>query len=142
MKKIGQLLTDGPLEQIGNLVDRFVTTKEERVEFEKELTQIIIDAEESAQENVTDRWESDMGSQSWLSQNVRPIVLLFLVASTVLLVFIDAGKIQFEVKQSWVDLLQIVLITVITAYFGGRSIEKVSIAKPRRERRRERRKKE
>lgn len=146
MKKIGEILTDGPLEKVANLVDKFVTTKEERVQFEKELTQILIDAESSAQENVTDRWESDMVSQSWLSQNVRPIVLLFLVASTVLLVFIDAGKIQFEVKQNWVDLLQVVLITVITAYFGGRSIEKVSIANPRqeirRERRRERRKKE
>lgn len=146
MKNIGEILTDGPLQQVGNLVDRFVTTKEERVQFEKELTQILIDAEANAQENVTDRWESDMVSQSWLSQNVRPIVLLFLVASTVLLVFIDAGKIQFEVKQNWVDLLQVVLITVITAYFGGRSIEKVSIGNPRqesrRERRRERRKKE
>jgi hypothetical protein len=69
-------------------------------------------------------------------------VIVFGRASTVLLVFIDAGKIQFEVKQNWVDLLQIVLITVITAYFGGRSIEKVSISNPRRERRRERRKKE
>lgn len=137
----GKLLGDGA-DKVGSLIDRFVTTKEERVEFEKELTQILIDAESSAQENVTDRWESDMVSQSWLSQNVRPIVLLFLVASTVLLVFIDAGKIQFEVKQNWVDLLQVVLITVITAYFGGRSIEKVSITNPRRERRRERRKKE
>lgn len=139
MKKVGEFLTDGPLEKVANLVDRFVTTKEERVQFEKELMQILIDAESSAQENVTDRWESDMVSQSWLSQNVRPIVLLFLVASTVLLVFIDAGKIQFEVKQNWVDLLQVVLITVITAYFGGRSIEKVSISNPRQERRRDRR---
>jgi hypothetical protein len=45
--------------------------------------------------------------------------------STVLLVFIDAGLLAFEVKASWVDLLQLVLITVIGAYFGGRSLEKV-----------------
>ena len=48
-----------------------------------------------------------------------------LCVSTVLLIFIDAGVISFEVKASWVDLLQLVLITVIGAYFGGRSLEKV-----------------
>ena len=62
---------------------------------------------------------------SWLSKNVRPLVLLFLVVSTVTMVFIDAGAISFDVKENWVDLLQIVLITVISAYFGGRSFEKV-----------------
>ena len=66
-----------------------------------------------------------MNSDSWLSKNIRPLVLVFLVVSTVLLVFIDAGAINFKVKDSYVDLLQLVLITVIGAYFGGRSLEKV-----------------
>jgi len=66
-----------------------------------------------------------MKSDSWLSKNVRPMVLIFLVVSTVLLVFIDAGVIAFEVKSTWVDLLQLVLITVIGSYFGGRSLEKI-----------------
>jgi len=66
-----------------------------------------------------------MTSDSWLSKNVRPLVLLFLVVSTVLMVFIDAGFISFDVKENWVDLLQIVLITVVSAYFGGRSFEKI-----------------
>ena len=66
-----------------------------------------------------------MNSDSWLSKNVRPLVLIFLVVSTVLIVFIDAGFINFEVKDNWVDLLQMVLITVIGAYFGGRSYEKI-----------------
>ena len=66
----------------------------------------------------------DSTSDSWLSKNIRPLVLLILVISTILLVFIDAGKISFEVKESWVDLLQIVLITVIGAYFGSRGLEK------------------
>ena len=74
--------------------------------------------------NITERWSLDMGSDSWLSKNVRPLVLLFLVVSTVLLVFIDAGSINFNVESKWTDLLQLVLITVITAYFGGRSFEK------------------
>jgi hypothetical protein len=53
------------------------------------------------------------------------MTLIFLVVSTVLIIFIDAGVISFEVKDTWVDLLQLVLITVIGAYFGGRSLEKV-----------------
>jgi len=81
--------------------------------------------EAEMQKQVTERWSMDMKSDSWLSKNIRPLVLIFLVVSTVLLVFIDAGVIAFEVKASWVDLLQLVLITVIGAYFGGRSLEKV-----------------
>ena len=52
-------------------------------------------------------------------------LLAFLVVSTVLLIFIEGGLIDFEVKSNWIDLLQLVLITVIGAYFGGRSMEKV-----------------
>ena len=74
--------------------------------------------------NITDRWKADMNSDSWLSKNVRPMILIFLVVSTVLMIFIDAGTIQFTVEQKWTDLLQLVLITVIGAYFGGRSFEK------------------
>lgn len=110
--------------KIGNLVDKFVQTKEEKAEFEKQMDEIWINAEADMQKNVTERWKVDMNSDSWLSKNVRPLVLIFLVVSTVLMVFIDAGVIEFEVKANWIDLLQLVLITVIGAYFGGRSIEK------------------
>jgi hypothetical protein len=117
---------DNVANKVGNLIDRFVRTKDEKAQFEKELTQIFIEAEKDMQQNVTERWKADMASEgSWLSKNVRPLVLLFLVVSTVIMVFIDAGLISFEVKENWVDLLQIVLITVISAYFGGRSIEKI-----------------
>ena len=81
---------------------------------------------------ITSRWASDMNSDSWLSKNVRPMVLIFLVVSTVILVFIDAGVIDFIVEDKWVDLLQLVLITVIGAYFGGRSMEKVNNNKKNR----------
>jgi cation transport ATPase len=110
--------------KIGNLVDKFVQTKEEKAEFQKQMDEIWINAEADMQKNVTERWKVDMNSDSWLSKNVRPLVLIFLVVSTVLMVFIDAGVIEFEVKANWIDLLQLVLITVIGAYFGGRSIEK------------------
>ena len=74
---------------------------------------------------ITDRWNADMASDSWLSKNVRPMVLIFLIVCTMLLIFIDAGAISFVVEEKWTDLLQLVLITVIGAYFGGRSVEKV-----------------
>jgi len=112
-------------DKISGVVDKFVQTKDEKAAFEKEMTQVFINAEADMQKNITERWLADTKSDSWLSKNVRPLVLIFLVVSTVLLVFIDAGVIQFEVKANWVDLLQLVLITVISAYFGGRSMEKI-----------------
>ena len=111
-------------DKVGGLVDRFVRTKDEKAEFEKEMTNILIDAEADMQKNVTDRWKADMGSDSWLSKNVRPLVLMFLIFNTMLLIFIDAGYIEFKVEDNWVDLLQVLLITVIAAYFGGRTVEK------------------
>ena len=66
-----------------------------------------------------------MTSDSWLSKNVRPMVLIFLVVCTVIMIFIDGGSINFVVEEKWTSLLEIVLITVIGAYFGGRSFEKI-----------------
>ena len=112
-------------EKISGIIDKHTFSKVEKAQFKKEMEQIWIDAEADIQKNVTERWKTDMNSDSWLSKNVRPLVLIFLVISTVLMVFIDAGVISFEVKTSWIDLLQLVLITVIGAYFGGRSYEKI-----------------
>tara|TARA_R100000995_G_C3447684_1_gene106501 strand:- start:200 stop:583 length:384 start_codon:yes stop_codon:yes gene_type:complete len=111
---------------IANIVDRFVQTKEEKHEAKKEIQQLFQNFEIEMQKNTTERWKFDSNSDSWLSKNIRPLVLLILVVSTILLVFIDAGAIEFDVKENWVDLLQIVLITVIGAYFGSRGLEKYS----------------
>jgi len=113
-------------EKISDIIDKHTFSKVEKAQFEKEMTEVWINAESDIQKNVTERWKNDMNSDSWLSKNVRPIVLIFLVVSTVLMVFIDAGVIEFEVKSSWIDLLQLVLITVIGSYFGGRSYEKIN----------------
>ncbi len=108
-----------------NIIDEVVTSKEEKQQLKNEIEKAILDHEIEIQKNVTERWKADTSSDSWLSKNVRPLVLVFLVVSTVLMIFIEAGVIAFEVKASWIDLLQLVLITVIGAYFGGRSLEKV-----------------
>jgi len=113
------------VKNVGGVIDNLTTSKEEKLEAERKIKDLVMGYEAEMQKQVTERWKMDMQSDSWLSKNIRPLVLIFLVVSTVLLVFIDAGVIAFEVKASWVDLLQLVLITVIGAYFGGRSLEKV-----------------
>ena len=113
------------VEGIGTVLDELITSKDEKLAAELKIKELIAKHEVEMEKEITSRWSSDMNSDSWLSKNVRPMVLVFLVVSTVILVFIDAGVIDFIVEDKWVDLLQLVLITVIGAYFGGRSIEKV-----------------
>tara|TARA_R110001592_G_scaffold346983_1_gene639929 strand:+ start:53 stop:451 length:399 start_codon:yes stop_codon:yes gene_type:complete len=113
------------LEKISGVADKFIQTKEEKATFEKEMTQIMIDAEAAMQKNVTERWKADLEHGNWLTRSVRPLVLIFLIISTVILVFIDSGSIKFAVDEKWTDLLQLVLMTTIGAYFGGRSVEKI-----------------
>ena len=115
----------GILEKLSGVADKFIQTKEEKDQFKKEMTEIMIKAEAEMQKNVTERWQADLQHGNWLTRSVRPLVLIFLIVSTVLLVFIDSGFIAFEVEEKWTDLLQLVLITVIGAYFGGRSVEKL-----------------
>jgi len=114
----------GVVDKLAGVADKFIRTKDEKAEFEKEMTNIMIQAEAEMQKNVTDRWKADLEHGNWLTRSVRPLVLIFLIVSTVLMVFIDSGSINFNVDQKWTDLLQLVLITVIGAYFGGRSFEK------------------
>ena len=112
------------VEGVGGVLDNLTTTKEEKLEAQRKIQELVSDYETKMEQNITDRWKADMNSDSWLSKNVRPLVLIFLVVSTVLMIFIDAGTIAFEVEAKWTDLLQLVLITVIGAYFGGRTVEK------------------
>ena len=113
------------VEKVGGVLDKFITTKEEKAQALNEINKVFLDAESKIQAEVSARWNADMASDSWLSKNIRPMTLIFLIVSTVLLIFIDSGKLTFIVKDSWVDLLQLVLITVVGAYFGGRSVEKI-----------------
>ena len=110
---------------VGGVIDSLHTSAEEKAAAEKQIKDMILGYEAEMQKQVTERWKLDMNSDSWLSKNIRPLVLIFLVICTMLLIFIDAGFLKFNVKDSYVDLLQLVLITVIGAYFGGRSLEKV-----------------
>ena len=125
---LGNLFSGGAAElvkNVGGVIDNLHTSKEEKLEAEQKVKELVSSYEIEMEKNITERWKMDMQSDSWLSKNIRPLVLVFLVVSTVLMIFIDAGTINFVVEDKWTDLLQIVLITVIGAYFGGRSLEKV-----------------
>ena len=109
---------------VGGVIDNLHTSDEEKLAAENKIKELVANYEVQMEQQISDRWKADMNSDSWLSKNVRPLVLIFLVVSTVLMIFIDAGTIAFEVEAKWTDLLQLVLITVIGAYFGGRTMEK------------------
>jgi len=124
---LGNLLSGGAgelVKSVGGVIDNLHTSEEEKLEAERKIKELIASYEVQMEKEISSRWEADMKSDSWLSKNVRPMVLVFLVVSTVLMIFIDAGTINFVVEAKWTDLLQLVLITVIGAYFGGRTLEK------------------
>jgi len=125
---LGKLFSGGAadlVKSVGGVIDNLHTSAEEKLEAERKIKELVANYEVEMEKNITSRWQADLKSDSWLSKNVRPMVLIFLIVCTMLLIFIDAGAIKFNVKDSYIDLLQLVLITVIGAYFGGRSLEKV-----------------
>ena len=109
---------------VNKLVDNVVTTDAERKELKIKFEQMFLEARANAQEQITRRWESD-NKAGWLPANIRPLTLAFLIISTVLLVFIDSGTINFNVEERWVSLLEITLLTTVGAYFGSRGFEKI-----------------
>ena len=112
------------VDSVGDALDELITSDDEKLAAELKIKELIARYEADVERNITDRWQSDMNSDSWLSKHVRPAMLVFLVVATIVMVFIDSGNINFVVEDKWVDLLQLVLITVIGAYFGGRTLEK------------------
>jgi len=128
MSILGTIFSGGAkelVEGVGGVIDDLHTSKEEKLEAERKIKELVVSYQTSLEKEISTRWEADMKSDSWLAKNIRPATLAFLVISTVIMIFIDAGTINFTVEAKWTDLLQLVLITVIGAYFGGRSLEKV-----------------
>lgn len=114
--------TEGIGEGIANIVDRFVRTKEEKAEFEKEMTELLHRADENEQKHTTERWKFDMTSDSWLSKNVRPLILIKLFYMILILAILDSSIVDFVVDEGWVTLIKTLALTVFGAYFGDRAI--------------------
>jgi len=117
----GDVLPDsGVFGLVKNLIHKDpVLPAEDKEKALKLLEQDMIEMQE-----ISKRWDSDMKSDSWLSKNTRPLTLIFLTVSMVLLIFSDSLGDSFEVDSGWVDLLKSLLITVYVAYFGSRGAEK------------------
>ena len=117
---VGDLLPDsGALGIVKNLID-----KDPAVDSEE--AQRVIDAEVRFQENVTDRWKADMGSDVKLAKLIRPLTLIALMSMFMLTMVADSMDLwPFNVKDSYVSLLEILMLTAFGAYFAGRTIEKV-----------------
>jgi|TARA_R100000030_G_C3142996_1_gene96207 hypothetical protein len=119
---------------LGNVLKGVTSPKEAIAEIGKakiptqdkiRLQQMLFEQQSKEMQEISTRWVADSKSDSWLSRNVRPMVLIFLVVSSVLMVFIDAGWIDFEISQSNQALLTTSLSISLGAYFGGRSFEKI-----------------
>ena len=124
MKKIIQWLTGGVIKEVGNVIDKLTTTKEEKLEAQRLIQEILEKADSEAQEQVSRRWESDMKSDSFLSKNIRPMVLIYLTFIFSALAFTDGNIGEFEVSKEYIPIFQTLLVTVYGAYFVGRTWEK------------------
>lgn len=116
---VGDLLPDqGGLGIVKNLID-----KDPDVDTNEGVA--AVDAEIQFQNNVTERWKADMGSDVRLAKLIRPVTLIALMSMFMVTMFIDSmDNVAFNVKDSYVDLLQILMLTAFGAYFAGRTIEK------------------
>ena len=124
MKKIIQWLSGGVIKEIGNVIDKLTTTDEERLEVKKQIQQILEDADTKAQVEVSRRWEADMKSDSFLSKNIRPFILIYLTVIFTSLAFFDGNIGEFGLAKEYIPIFQTLFVTVYGAYFVGRTWEK------------------
>ena len=119
-----KFLSGGVIKEIGNVIDKLTTTEEEKLEIKKQVQQILEDADTKAQVEVSKRWEADMKSDSFLSKNIRPFILIYLTVIFTSLAFFDGNIGEFALAKEYIPIFQTLLVTVYGAYFVGRTWEK------------------
>ncbi len=133
MNKIFQWLTGGVIKSVGDVIDKLTTTEEEKLIIKKQIQEILEKADSDAQTQVTNRWNADMASDSWLAKNIRPLVLVFLTFVFSLLAFTDGNIGEFKIAKEYIPIFQTLLVTVYGAYFVGRTWEKGKIKNPQKQ---------
>ena len=108
------------------LVKNLISSDNKIKAVDKEQAMKLIEQDIAEMKELSSRWRSDMKSDSWLSKNTRPLALIFLTASAVLMMSIDSLHLQFNVDEEWISLLKTLLVTVYVAYFGSRGAEKIT----------------
>lgn len=129
--KLGVKISDNPtpaeVEKLRQLQydheERLLELGIEKARLEQEELRALLAAQANQENNVSDRWKADMGSDSWLSKNIRPMTLVYILTSYLLFAALSAAGIQ--VQESYVQLLGQWGMLVMTAYFGGRTVEKI-----------------
>ncbi len=123
LNAIGNVLPDqGTLGIVKNLI-----TSDSSIEpQDKEMAMKLLEQDIAEMQNVSNRWNSDMKSDSWLSKNTRPLALIYLTFASTILIVLDSFHTRFDVDSAWVELLKTLLITVYVAYFGSRGAEKIT----------------
>ena len=124
MKKLLSLLSGGLIKDVGNVIDKLTTTDEERLAAKQKIQELLEKADQDAQTQITERWKLDMQSDSFLSKNIRPLVLIYLTVIFTALAFFDGNIGGFRVAEEYIPIFQSLLITVYGAYFVGRTWEK------------------
>ena len=124
MKKLLSLITGVLIKDVGGVIDSLTTTEEERLEAKQKLQELLEKADQDAQSQITERWKLDMQSDSFLSKNIRPLVLIYLTFIFTALSFFDGNIGGFQVAEEYIPIFQSLLITVYGAYFVGRTWEK------------------
>tara|TARA_Y100000004_G_scaffold97292_1_gene108901 strand:- start:517 stop:963 length:447 start_codon:yes stop_codon:yes gene_type:complete len=120
---IGSVLPD----QGGFGIVKNIITSDNNIEpQDKETALKLLEQDIQEMKDVSNRWQADMKSDSWLSKNTRPITLIYLTLASTILIIIDSFHMQFDVDTAWVELLKTLLITVYVAYFGSRGAEKIT----------------
>ena len=113
------------VKEVGKIADDLITSKEEKIILKQQIEEKILEHESNMQNQITERWRSDMNSDSWLSKNIRPLTLAFLLFALTIFTLIDFSFLGLEIQEAWIDLWQMLAITAFGAYFGGRSWEKI-----------------
>lgn len=127
MKILGNILSGGATElvdSVGKIVDNLVTTKKEKLEAKQKVKETVFNFEKEMQKEVSARWISD-NNGSWLTQNIRPIALAFLTFMFVIISIFSGNIGDFKIEEDYIPVYQTLLVVVYTAYFGGRSFEKI-----------------
>lgn len=117
------------VDSVGNAIDKLHTSAEEKELVKAEIKKKILEFEQQMQKEVTSRWQSDMNSDNFLAKSIRPLSLAFLLVVLTVFTLVDFSFVDLEIKDSWVDLWQLLSITAFGAYFGSRGYEKVKNGK-------------
>lgn len=122
---------DKVVDSVGDAIDNIFTSDEERLKAKNELTKIrqaghvdVIKLSNQYEADITKRWQSD--NEHFVTRLVRPLVVVFLYALFGIIVLADGNLGEFSINETYIPVIQTLLVTVTVAYFGSRGLEKTA----------------